>query len=139
MNNGREIKLLQFADDTNGVLSDTTSAKMFLKLVKEFGKVSGLLLNKNKTDAAWLGSQKDNNDAPLGISWPKSPLKIFGVYMSYDENENSKLNFENKLKICKTIFDSWKSRNLSILGKVLILKTFIISQFFIHCKRYTNP
>ena len=36
------IKLLQYADNTTGVLRDEVSLKMLLEILKSFGKISGL-------------------------------------------------------------------------------------------------
>lgn len=44
------LKLLQYADDTNGILQDLNSTKYFLQTIKEFGQYSGLLLNATKTE-----------------------------------------------------------------------------------------
>jgi hypothetical protein len=46
----KESKVLQFADDMSGALSDVMSAKTFLKTVEQFGIFSGLKLNKLKTE-----------------------------------------------------------------------------------------
>jgi len=126
---GKEIKLLQYADDTNGVVTDVKSAKRFLKIVNTFGTYSGLKLNKDKTEAMWLGKSANNKSTPLGISWPDKPMKILGVYCSYNEVECNKLNFEAKITKCKCILNEWKTRNLTMIGRVQILKTFIVSQF----------
>ena len=47
----------------------------------------------------WLGSSRLLNKKPLGISWPQKPIKVLGVYFSYDEKLSEKANFENKFKI----------------------------------------
>jgi hypothetical protein len=47
-----EIKLLQFADDITGTLSDNKSGKAFLDTVEQFGEFSGLKLNKNRSSMA---------------------------------------------------------------------------------------
>lgn len=49
-----------------------------------------------------------NQTKPLGISWPNKPLKILGVFLSYDINAADELNFVNKIKKCKQIRNSWK-------------------------------
>ena len=48
---GQEIKLGQFADDTNFFCSDVTSVENALSIVKEFSRFSGLILNLKKTKA----------------------------------------------------------------------------------------
>jgi hypothetical protein len=127
--NNEHFKVLQYADDTVGILQDKTSAKNFLKTVEEFGKFSGLKLNKEKTEGLWIGSNKNKTSQPLGILWPKDPIKILGIHLSYNEQENNKLNFENKIKKCKQIMNMWQTRNLTLIGRIQITKTFIMSQF----------
>ena len=128
-NIGEELKILQYADDTCGCLTNIESAEMFLKQVENFGKYSGLVLNRDKTEAMWLGIDRQRNDCPLGITWVKKPLRILGVYMSYDEVENNKYNFDLKIKKCTQILNTWQGRNLTLMGRIQIIKTFIISQF----------
>ena len=71
----------------------------------------------------------NNKSKPLDIHWSNKPMKILGVYCSYNEVECNKLNFEMKITKCKCILNEWKSRNLTMIGKVQVLKTFIVSQF----------
>lgn len=127
--NGMDLELLQYADDTNGLLQDEQSAANFLKTVNEFGSFSGLKLNTDKTEAMWLGCYRHRHSKPLGILWPNKPLRILGVYMSYDEDANYELNFSNKIDKARRTINMWKMRNLTLYGKAQIIKTFIMSQF----------
>ena len=52
---GNEIKLTQFADDTNLFCRDLDSGSAVLNKVNIFSKFSGLHLNIGKTKAMWLG------------------------------------------------------------------------------------
>jgi hypothetical protein len=70
-----ETKLLQYADDTSGLVNNLKSAKVFLQTVKEFGLYSGLNLNVEKTESLWLGSNRFNKTKPLGILWPTGRLE----------------------------------------------------------------
>lgn len=126
---GNQCKILQYADDTIGCLSDILSAKQFMKQVEEFGFFSGLKLNKDKTEGMWLGRDRFNQSKPLEISWPIKPLKILGIYLSYDNEACEQLNFHDRIRKCKQILNSWKGRNLTLFGRTQIIKTFIVSQF----------
>lgn len=123
-----QLKLLQYADDTTGLLKDKKSAKFFLHTVEEFGLFSGLKLNKEKTEGMWLGSKRNNKSKPLGIKWPDEPLRMLGVYISYDAERCKQKNFNEKLLKMKSIINMWSSRNLTLLGRAQIIKTYIISQ-----------
>ena len=57
---GSEIKLSQFADDTNLFCADVASAEQALKTMNAFGNFSGLVLNVEKTKAFWLGKWLNN-------------------------------------------------------------------------------
>lgn len=86
-------------------------------------------MNKEKTEAMWLGSERNCNRKPLGISWAKKPLRVLGVYISYNIEENNKLNFDAKLQKVENILNMWKYRNLTMIGRAQIVRTFIMSQF----------
>ena len=127
--NNTEIKVMQYADDTTGILKDIKSAREFFKTLEEYGKLSGLKLNMEKTEGMWIGQNKHDKRKPLGISWAEAPIKILGIYMSYNEQKNNVLNFEEKIKKCKQIIHLWHTRNLTLQGRIQIIKTFIMSQF----------
>ena len=96
-----ETKLLQFADDTTAILADLNSAQALLKLLNDFEKVSGLKLNFMKTEAMWIGSLQNCEDEPLGFKW------------------------KTRLKKIANLINLWKSRGLSIYGKVSIIKAIL--------------
>ena len=125
---GEELKVLQYADDTNGILADIKSAKLFLKTIEEFAKFSGLRINKDKSEAMWLGSMRDSKKKPFGISWPNEPMKILGIFISYDSQASYDKNTSEKIKEIKQIIHLWNYRNLTLLGKIQIIKTFLISK-----------
>ena len=80
------VKVLQYADDTNGILQDKGSAKHFLDTVQEYGLYSGLRLNTTKTEGMCLGKYRHNTSKPLNILRPDRPLRILGTYMSHDKD-----------------------------------------------------
>jgi hypothetical protein len=44
-----------------------------------------------------------------------------GVYFDNNKEECDKLNWENKIDKMNTLFLSWGKRNLTILGKIMII------------------
>ena len=130
--NGKEIKLSQYADDTTLILDGSEqSVKEAVKLLESFGDASGLRLNSSKTEALWIGS-KANCDLKLcpekDFKWPKKKVKALGVWLSTDPDITISQNYKDKLERIKATLGCWKFRRLSLLGKVLILKSLITSQ-----------
>lgn len=62
------IKVSQLADDTSLFMKYNDIEKA-LKLVEEFGNVSGLKLNKDKTEGIFVGRKKNKDEGPAGIKW----------------------------------------------------------------------
>ena len=125
---GNELKLSQFADDTNLFCADLISVEKALNLVNDFGRIAGLRLNMKKTKAIWLGKWANNKTNPLDMKWMHTPVKILGVHFSYDRKGNDDLNFSLKLRKLQTKLDMWSARSLTLFGRVLITKTLGISQ-----------
>ncbi|KAL9957825.1 hypothetical protein ACROYT_G034773 [Oculina patagonica] len=123
-----EIKLSQFADDTTLFNADLASLERALKITNDFGKIAGLSLNVKKTKAIWLGKWANNKNKPLNLKWFHSPVKILGIHFSYDEKRNNELNFIQIIQKLQTKLDMWSSRDLTIFGRAMILKTLGLSQ-----------
>ena len=125
---GHEIKLSQFADDTNLFCADLISVENALKTVRDFGRLAGLKLNIKKSKAIWLGKWEKNKSYPLQLKWLHSPVRLLGIHVSYDEKGNNELNFNLKIRKLQTKLDMWRSRDLTLFGKVLIIKSLGLSQ-----------
>ena len=124
---GNEVKLSQFADDTNLICSDLKSVENAVSIVIDFGSISGLNLNKEKTKAMWLGESANNRNAPLQLKWVNGPTRFLGVFLSYDKKGNDHQNFVIKIQKLQSNLDIWRSRDLTLFGRVLIIKSLGIS------------
>ena len=56
-----------------------TASNLFQKL-DLLRLCSGLELNKSKTEALWLGSNKNRTDTPFGIRWPEGSMSMHLAY-----------------------------------------------------------
>ena len=135
----REIKLSQYADDTTVFVADLSSAKNLFRLLDAFKKCSGLEVNKSKTEGMWLGANKNNKEQPLGIQWPKDSICALGIHFSYNEEIGLKKNFENKLSSVTTLLNLWFPRNLTLRGRIIILKTLALSKLIYTTSMLTPP
>ena len=118
-----EVKLAAFADDLKTFLQGKGSLKHLFSALKAFEGCSGLKLNKDKTEAYWLGSSHNCNES-LEIETVNNPMKILGIYFTYNSRLKNELNFDATLKSLKKTLNNWQWRNLTVLGKIQIIKTF---------------
>ena len=77
---GEEFKLTQFADDLTCSLSDIQSGKELFKLINKFEICSGLKLNISKTEALWIGKDKNKTEKPFNIKWSTKPINLFYLW-----------------------------------------------------------
>ena len=117
---GNEIKVSQFADDTNLFCTDLTSVENALRTVGDF------VVKKSKE--IWLGKGEKNRLNPLQLKWLRTPVRILGIHVSYDEKGNIEWNFNVKLRKLQTKLDMWRARDLTLFGRVMILKSLGLSQ-----------
>ena len=129
----REIKISQYADDSTLTLGDEKSIHESIKLITEFSGISGLKLNRNKTEAIWLGCWKFRKKEILDINWntkPNGTLKILGIHISNDRQIHEIAeNWESKFIKCENIIKSWRNRKLTIAGRITLVKSFLMAQF----------
>ena len=124
--NNVEVKLSQFADDTTLISKDTESLKEIITILNKFAEISGVKLNRKKTKAIWIGSQKKNKTKPLAIDITNQPTKTLGIYISYNRNENNHHNFFVKIRKMET--KCLLSRDLTLMGRTLLVKALGISK-----------
>ena len=125
---GQELKISQFADDTTIITRHTESLKPYLQILDTFGTISDMKLNKKKTKVMWLGSMKNSNLKIFNFKTTNKPINVLGAHLSYNVIEYIKENFYLKIDKMKTKLNLWLSRDLTIYGKSLIVKTLGISQ-----------
>ena len=127
-NCNKYIQVTQLADDTTVFLRNEQAIKNCLNIITEFGNVSGLKLNLEKTEGLWLGRGRNRRDNFEGINWDKDSIKALGVYFGYNKQENEEKNWRNKIITIKQILNRWKYRDLTMQGRILIIKTLALSQ-----------
>ena len=121
-----EVKLVSYADDTQFFSCTEESILETFKTANKFEKASGAKIDKTKTIGLYLGAWKNKTPQFKEITWTKTNVKTLGINHGYEVDENEIwMEKINKIKNCIQI---WKSRNLSYVGKVLIIKSLLASQ-----------
>ena len=63
------IKILQFADDATLFLKDKEDLDVAITVFNLFANISGLRMNKQKTEAMWLGRDKSSRAEHQNLKW----------------------------------------------------------------------
>ena len=132
---GQLPKAYAYADDVNCTICDNQESlqAVFLEYEK-LSTRSGLVLNADKTEIMTLGSDQPRQleFAYLGNQYSllsKDKIKVNGIILQRNYNEMVDENVQAARSRMDKIFKSWSRRSLTTLGKILIVKTFGISQF----------
>ena len=122
------LKILLYADDITLLLQDQNDLNKVLETIKLFSTISNLYINKNKTEAMWIGRNKHSNEKYFGLRWQQK-IKIVGIYFS-NAIPASLLeeNWSGRIVKMQKIMAQWSKRNLSLTGKLCIIKTYLLSQ-----------
>ena len=126
---GYEHKICQYADDATIFVSELDSIKHVIKCIDKFSKNAGLKLNLKKTKGIWLGNFKN-----LGlrvkddIIWTGNPVKCLGVYIGHNSEKCYNKNWTRKFESIEKLLTLWSKRNLSLFGKITVIKTYALSK-----------
>ena len=125
---GKELKLTQYADDTTTFVKDGASLGKLLELLDLFQQCSGLKINSTKSEAIWLGKNRNNRSKLYDLKWPQDPIFALGTAFSYDVYKCEVKNFHEKATKMQKMFNLWSQRDLSLFGKITIAKTLGLSK-----------
>ena len=123
------LKITQLADDTTLFLNSKTEINTALNVITNFGKHSGLELNRSKTEGMFIGNLKNCTEKIGNINWSKKPIKALGIYFGINKKECNKLNWDSKINDCELLIKKWLRRNLTFFGKIKVIKTLLLSKF----------
>ena len=134
------VKTLAYADDIAVITAnEDEAANALFYEYDRLTKCSGLTLNAEKTEILNLskfGKVKtlvhyDNNSLELEHC---EAVTICGNYLCRDDNKSYEKNVLDKIVKLENQLNRWKGRNLSLNGKMIIIKTFAISQLIFSCQ-----
>jgi len=121
-----EIRLSQYADDTNTIVTSERSIETTLSWFCVYGKASGAKINENKCKGLWLGPWRNRGDSPFGFQWSNC-IKMYGVYMGENSTQENGKAILDKVK--KTV-NLYRGRNLTLSAKAMLVNTSICSKLW---------
>ena len=80
----KEVKLSQYADDTTAFLANTHSVSNLFVLLSSFQRCAGLKINVSKSEMLWLGSMRNKIDGILNLQISEESVYVLGTHFSFD-------------------------------------------------------
>ena len=118
-----------FADDITLSIENTVeSLTGVTNVIENFGKLSGLRINKDKTQAMIFGHNSENTKTTvetMGFEWVKE-IKILGVTITCDLRSMEIQNFDKKYEAMEKILKHWSYRTLNLEGRITITKSLAL-------------
>ena len=123
----------QFADDTDMYLKGRQKVlDETFKVIESFHQISGLKVNYDKTILYKIGSLTKTNAKLItkrNVRWVDSGINVLGVEIPQDIDQINEVNYHTILNKVTNTLTAWTRRNLSLMGKILIINTLTASLF----------
>jgi len=130
-----EVQSATYADDITALVSDEESIQLVINQYELFSTFSGVRLNVGKTEILALGEREFKRRSFELITkgekitiYNQEVVKVCGIALSNDNKSTYQENIINKIVKLERQLDLWRMRNLTLQGKILIVKTFGLSQ-----------
>jgi hypothetical protein len=123
-----------YADDLTIMIKwDLTYVKEVITIIKDFELVSGLEINVNKTQLMLTGIEIDEDrqqqieEELEGIKIVKK-IELLGIEIPWKLDNNLDRNWERIENKIVNIANYWRQFNMSIGGRIMVAKTYLLSQ-----------
>ena len=122
----------QYVDDSNSTIKDFNSLEKFFCVIKNYESVSGSKVNMGKTKCI---SHKvmSNNPYEEFFKITTDQEIVLGVAIGKERNNNAEF-WNSKIDKVKGSLNAWEMRNLSYIGKSLVIRSMAISQVAYACE-----
>lgn len=90
-----------------------------------FEQASGARISLQKCEGLWLGSNRGWPGQPHNIRWTSRKIKIIGYH--FGNVDTTQDNWDEKIFKFKKTLHPWKTRDLSLRGRSLVLNQLYLS------------
>lgn len=108
------------------------STELCLKKVSgtldEYASFSGLNINTSKTQVIWIGSQTERRT--------QTEFTILGITFTHNLADMGGRNYKDNEKISKIQMKLWSARNITLFGRIRVLKSLIFPNLITYFQRY---
>ena len=128
--NNIEQKILQYADETQIIVTNEKSINEIFQQLMLFEDATGAKTNVQKTEGLFMGKWKNRHDKPFDCKWTND--KVFTLELWIGNKDTSEIIFTELLAKIKSKGSFWKPRKLSLMGRVHVAKIFSIPTHILH-------
>ena len=130
---GVKFLISQFADDMNLFIEFREEEWIQVMNILDWFEISsGMRVSYEKTSIYRIGSLQNTNArfySRRKVHWTNEPINVLGIWVSNNTQEMVDLNVEEMLKKAKNLCYSWRYRDLSLIGKAVVLSSLVVSLF----------
>ena len=129
-------KVYSFADDVTVVAkNEDQGVQEIFNEYEEFTKVSGLELNASKTEILCFNERPEivknfnvryNGNIHQLLSMEN--IKVNGIVLFQSPERCEEVNVAKAIGAMERLLTSWSTRRLTLIGRILVIKTFAISK-----------
>ena len=130
-------KISQYADDTTLTVVGDKSIDEVFSTVTLFEQASGARINLQKCEGLWLGSNRGRLGRPHNIRWTSGKIKIIGYHFGNVDTAHD--NWDERIFKFKKTLNLWKTRDLSLRGRSLVLNQLAVSKLWYTASIYPLP
>ena len=130
LSNGKQVFDMSYADDLTLVIPrDKTTTHTILDTLKTFKTLSGLEVNIKKTVCINIGKNKDPTpfDPTIPLAF-ETTFKLLGINFTCNASDTNQ-NFVTIGKLIEESLQFWSRKIFTPLGRIMALKTFILSKY----------
>ena len=132
-----EQKILQYADDTQILVTNDESIAEVFRQLKEYELATGAKVNIRKTEGLFVGKWKNRHDKPFDCKWTND--KVFALGLWIGNKDTSEIIFTEQLAKIENKGAFWKPRKLSLIGRVHVVNIFILSRLWYRTEIFLIP
>ena len=134
-------KVEAYADDVNLMMPNKEeSIREVISVLNKFEKLSGLKVNKDKTQVMRIGRSANSDPIlceDLGLKWV-SKLKILGIFLTAKPADMME-NLDDKIEEIDKLLARWTFRNLTVYGRIIVVKALALSKITHLIQVIPNP
>ena len=133
----REIKIINFADDTAIFLRDIDCLNRIQTILDLYEKASSSKINLSESQALWARSYKKRYEKAGNMAWSNFSIKILRIHFDNSIPDNSNWN-KISANIAKRIH-VWNRVRLSLRGRKIIISQILLSKLWYIGEIYAIP